>query len=304
MHPPSYSASAKQRWPLPHERPCLPPTPVWWCSAPPATRCTAAAVSPGLVRDQRSYVLGAVRDPALTSALLGLFLDPERTLDPVFTTAAGTTLLAAANGRRTHEALSAGKQMEQATTTRAAAVAVLSKHGRWELPAIGKAPAAPLLVSEVRREVTHQAVSGPHFPDVNNVPMHRWTCAMRRHTRTRAPTCLRCMCMRTPVSLCVADAAEHHPIIYITINCRYIRRLRPRCTLLYQWHRQKVWTLRTTLTPGVDWQVRAGRRANQCCALASNRSALTCVAHLRRRLRSWPSNQQPSVQTCFHWRAR
>lgn len=115
----------------------------------------AAAVSPGLVKDQRSYLLGSVFDPQLTRALMSMFMDPDHTLDPEFTAAAGTTLLAFVNGARQGQAQAvkpvlAGSSPEDGRR--------LLRHGKWRLPALGHAPEQDTLLSGVQRSVVYKQV--------------------------------------------------------------------------------------------------------------------------------------------------
>lgn len=120
----------------------------------PRARCIGSppAISPGLVKEQESYILGSVADPALARALLGLFMDPDASIDPPFTAAAGSTLLAFANGHRTGSARTHG------ASDVAAASLQLAKHGRWGLPDVGKPPQQVPLVKGVRRAVVYQQV--------------------------------------------------------------------------------------------------------------------------------------------------
>ncbi|KAF8072638.1 hypothetical protein HT031_000298 [Scenedesmus sp. PABB004] len=126
-------------------------------SAHPSGALLVQAISPGLVKEQRSYLLGAVADPLLTSALLSMFIDPAASLDPEFTAAAGATLLAVTNGYRT------GLRQRSAAPappggTPDALRRQLTRHAKWGLPDVGKAPAAQPLLKGVRREVTYQQI--------------------------------------------------------------------------------------------------------------------------------------------------
>lgn len=123
------------------------------CAAAPAA--AAAAVSPGLVKEQRSYLLGSVFDPQLTRALMSMFMDPDHTLDPEFTAAAGATLLAFVNGARQGQAQAVvpvvpGGSLEDGRR--------LLRHGKWRLPALGQAPEQDTVLSGVRRAVVYQQV--------------------------------------------------------------------------------------------------------------------------------------------------
>lgn len=119
-----------------------------------------AAISPGLVKDQKSYVLGSVYDPALTTALMSMFMDPDMTVDPQVTAAAGLSLLGVVNGYRID-----GQQ--QSSTARALLHADdayetsrhMFKQAKWGLPDVGKAPKQAPLVKNVRREVMYHQVS-------------------------------------------------------------------------------------------------------------------------------------------------
>lgn len=120
---------------------------------------SAAAISPGLVKDQKSYVLGSVYDPNLTTALMSLFLDPDSTLDNEFTAAAGATLLTVINGYRTDairqsSTVSALLQAEDAYAESRRMI----KHAKWRLPEVGKAPQQLPLLKNVRRAVMYHKV--------------------------------------------------------------------------------------------------------------------------------------------------
>jgi hypothetical protein len=114
-----------------------------------------AAVSPGLVKDQKSYLLGSLFDTRLTRAIMSMFMDPDHTLDPEFTAAAGTTLLAFVNGFRQGQQQAAppvvpGSSPEEGRR--------LLRHGKWRLPALGQAPEQDTLLSGVRRAVVYSQV--------------------------------------------------------------------------------------------------------------------------------------------------
>lgn len=107
-------------------------------------------------------MLGSVYDPQLTSALMSMFLDPDQSLDPDFTAAAGVRLLGVVNGQRMGQLqqssspnplLAAGAHAEEVSRQ-------LLKRGKWALPDVGKAPQQPALVKGVRREVMYQQVRG------------------------------------------------------------------------------------------------------------------------------------------------
>ncbi len=66
--------------------------------------CFLTAVSPGVLREQESYVLGALHSPQVTEAFVSLFANPETSIDPAFSLGAGASLLAIANGFRTKNA--------------------------------------------------------------------------------------------------------------------------------------------------------------------------------------------------------
>lgn len=57
-----------------------------------------AAISPGELREQESYVLGAVHSPEVADAILRAFLDPDVALDRAFAVDAAENLLLAVNG--------------------------------------------------------------------------------------------------------------------------------------------------------------------------------------------------------------
>eukprot|EP00879_Flechtneria_rotunda_P025855 GHRR01027507.1.p1 GENE.GHRR01027507.1~~GHRR01027507.1.p1 ORF type:complete len:182 (+),score=36.37 GHRR01027507.1:326-871(+) len=120
--------------------------------------CLHAAISPGLVKEQKSYVLGEVSDPQLTHALMSMFLDPDYTLDPEFTAAAGACLLGVVNGYRT------GRQQQRSSLSillqgdGEAASRQLLKWAKWSLPDVGKAPQELPLLKGVRREVMYHEV--------------------------------------------------------------------------------------------------------------------------------------------------
>jgi hypothetical protein len=112
-------------------------------------------VSPGLVKEQESYLLGSVFDPQLTRALMSMFIDPDHTLDAEFTAAAGSTLLAFVNGARQGQAQAVvpvvpGSSPEDGR--------MLLRHGKWRLPAVGQAPEQDTLLSGVRRAVVYKQV--------------------------------------------------------------------------------------------------------------------------------------------------
>jgi hypothetical protein len=113
-----------------------------------------AAISPGLVKEQQSYVLGSVHDPLLAQALMSLFLDPDHSIDPAFTANAGNTLLGCVNGYRTN---SVGCQRLHGQVKQAALE--VGSRGVWELPYVGKALQRQPLLKGVRRAVMYQQVS-------------------------------------------------------------------------------------------------------------------------------------------------
>jgi hypothetical protein len=119
-----------------------------------------AAISPGLVKEQRSYVLGSVQDPTLTQALLSMFMDPDHSTDPDFTAAAGVRLLGVINGQRLgqlQQKSGAAAALAAAADAEEAARQMLRK-GKWGLPDVGKAPQQLPLVKGVRREVMYHQV--------------------------------------------------------------------------------------------------------------------------------------------------
>lgn len=112
-------------------------------------------MSPGLVKEQQSYLLGSVIDLQLTRAIMSMFMDPDHTLDPDFTAAAGTTLLGFVNGFRQGQQaapvpLLPGSSLEDGRK--------LLRQGKWRLPALGKAPEQQTLLSGVRRAVVYNQV--------------------------------------------------------------------------------------------------------------------------------------------------
>lgn len=115
----------------------------------------ATAVSPGLVKEQESYLVGSVFDPQLTRALMSLFLDPDHTLDPTFTAAAGTTLLAFVNGFRQGQQQAVKPVLPGSSPEEGRR---LLRHGKWRLPALGQAPEQDTLLSGVRRAVVFKQV--------------------------------------------------------------------------------------------------------------------------------------------------
>jgi hypothetical protein len=107
------------------------------------------------VKDQKSYLLGSVFDPLLTRAIMSLFMDPDHTLDPDFTAAAGTTLLAFVNGYKR------GQEHKQPPVLPGSSPEDgrrLLRQGKLRLPALGQAPEQDTLLSGVRRAVVYRQV--------------------------------------------------------------------------------------------------------------------------------------------------
>jgi hypothetical protein len=122
--------------------------------------CAPAAISPGLVKEQQSYVLGNVQDPTLTQALMSMFLEPDHCLDPDFAAAAGVRLLGVINGQRLgklQQTSKAAAALAAAADAEEASKQMLRK-GKWGLPDVGKAPQQLPLVKGVRREVMYHQV--------------------------------------------------------------------------------------------------------------------------------------------------
>lgn len=137
-------------------------------------------MSPGLVKEQQSYLLGSVFDPQLTRALMSMFLDPDHTLDAEFTAAAGNTLLAFVNGARQGQAQAVlpvvpGSSPEEGRR--------LLRHGKWQLPALGQAPEQDTLLSGVRRAVVYKQVRRGG----------RWLRHWRRSQHARPGSALDCL---------------------------------------------------------------------------------------------------------------
>lgn len=116
-------------------------------------------MSPGLVKDQKSYMLGSVADPALARAVMALFFDPDASLDAPFTAAAGATLLAFANGVRTGQAAREAAARRRPPGATLEEGRQLLRRGQWGLPRVGSAPEQPPLVKGVRRAVMYQQIS-------------------------------------------------------------------------------------------------------------------------------------------------
>lgn len=107
------------------------------------------------MKEQESYLLGSVFDPQLTRALMSLFMDPDHTLDPSFTAAAGHTLLAYVNGFRQGQQQAARPVLPGSSPEDGRR---LLRHGKWRLPALGKAPEQDTLLYGVRRAVVFEQV--------------------------------------------------------------------------------------------------------------------------------------------------
>jgi hypothetical protein len=144
--------------------------------------CAFAAISPGLVKEQRSYVLGNVQDPLLAQALMSMFMEPDHCLDPDFTAAAGVRLLGVINGQRLgklQQTSGAAAALAQAADAEEASKQMLRK-GKWGLPDVGKAPQQLPLVKGVRREVMyHQVRCCRCCCDGRRLCLHQCECSCR-----------------------------------------------------------------------------------------------------------------------------
>ncbi|KIY99503.1 hypothetical protein MNEG_8456 [Monoraphidium neglectum] len=130
-------------------------------SASPGGAVMVQAISPGKVREQRHYLLGAIADERLSAALFDLFLHPDRALDPAFAYKAAYQSLWYVNGFKSYNA--DNNPNVRAGSDPAPRVPRLPRRGRgavWALPAPGEDPeaAAPGLVGGVKRRVMYHQV--------------------------------------------------------------------------------------------------------------------------------------------------
>ncbi|KAI8474909.1 MAG: hypothetical protein J3K34DRAFT_98181 [Monoraphidium minutum] len=130
-------------------------------TAAPGGGVMVQAISPGKVREQEHYLLGAVTDARLTAALFDMFLHPQRGLNPGFAFSAGYQSLWFVNGFKSFN--SDNNPNVRRAGDPGPAAPRLPRRGRgavWALPPPGRDPseAAPELVRGVKRRVMYNQV--------------------------------------------------------------------------------------------------------------------------------------------------
>ncbi|GBF89096.1 hypothetical protein Rsub_01813 [Raphidocelis subcapitata] len=132
-------------------------------SAAPGGVVMVEAITPGKVRDQEAYLLGAVADARLCAALFGMFLHPDACLDRGFAHRAAYNSLWFVNGFKSYNA--DNNPNVRLASDPAPRVHRLARRGRgaaWRLPPPGQDPtaAAPELVGSVKQRVAAYQIHG------------------------------------------------------------------------------------------------------------------------------------------------